>query len=97
MATTPFVCWCACVQLSVVVPLGGWISRRMAIILISTNYVCYQLTTQLAVTSLPVFLSRSLAPSVFLSAGGTHLILSLPLSAQLQIWAEQRADNNHTC
>lgn len=59
MVTTPFVCWCACVQLSVVVPLGGWISRRMAIILISTNYVCYQLTTQLARTSFPVFLSRS--------------------------------------
>lgn len=59
---------CVRVQLSVVVPLGGWISRRMAIILISTNYVCFQLTTQLAVTSLAVFLSHARPLSVFLSA-----------------------------
>lgn len=31
------LCEGLCVQLRVAIPLGGWISRQMAIILISTN------------------------------------------------------------
>lgn len=52
----------------IVVPLGGWISRQMAIILISTNYVYFQLARQLLwlSLSLSLFLSLSLRFSLFL-------------------------------
>lgn len=88
MVTTPFVwhCVCMCSWVTVVVPLGGWISRRMAIILISTNYVCFQLTKQLAVTSLAVFPSH--APSLMLSLVRRNTPLKHRLS-QLLSWRDQ--------